>query len=602
MKPTYAFLAGLAAQQAAATWNLSGKPFKSPQYANNECSDKQKNGFDWSDLKNGDSNFQYGDFDFSAGWKCATSVGKRDLLSKRTFGNKAIVNKCSKEKPASFGCNKKKDGFSITTIDVSVEFDTEVDLHYTMTDGSLCKQKSVPCKKEGSTIENTQCGGAKSVDVYLGSKHKGEKTECEIGFHHIGFDCSPPKEYNPPSPPQGPPSSAPVVSKPASTPPPAESTAPPQSTPLASSTPASTPASCNGGSGEGCPPVQTPPAQSTPAETPYPSSPPFSNSSLPLPPTYETTEVPLPSYESSTVTPVLSSSTVVPSPPSQESSTTPCNGAYGESCGASSTPPSPPASSNGASVPPPPPSSAKTPVPETSSAPPSQSSYPPSSYPPPTVGEVLPTCMNTWLQISTEDCKDNTAADCYCKNAKFTKNVIDCVQAWCETDEETKSTLQYLVGICAQYVPENPSLVEDCPNDTFNPPTTPTGGAGSTGVPVNTPAASITPTPSKPVTTIVYGSTSLTVPQVHFTTETPVAGATPTAPVGLVPGVAPPQTPATTTVAPYPIPSTLKPSFQPTGTGAIRPSSPAQFTGAASPSRVEAKHVVLAAALAFFAL
>tara|TARA_R110002003_G_scaffold44_1_gene3185 strand:- start:544 stop:1176 length:633 start_codon:yes stop_codon:yes gene_type:complete len=210
--------------------------------------------------------------------------------------------------------------------------------------------------------------------------------------------------------------------------------------------------------------------------------------------------------------------------------------------------------------------------------------------------------MNTWLQISTEDCKDNTATDCYCKNSKFTKNVIDCVQAWCETDEETKSTLQYLVGICAQYVPENPGLVEDCPDDTFNTPATPTGGVGSTGVPLNTPAPSLTPTPSRPVTTIVYGSTSLTVPQVHFTTEVPAAGATPTAPVGLVPGVAPPQTPATTTLAPYPVPSTLKPSFQPTGTGAVRPSSPAQFTGAASPVRVDAKHMMLAAALGFMVM
>lgn len=49
-----------------------------------------------------------------------------------------------------------------------------------MNDGSLCKQKSVPCKKEGSTIENTQCGGAKSVDVYLGSSYKGSKSDCQI--------------------------------------------------------------------------------------------------------------------------------------------------------------------------------------------------------------------------------------------------------------------------------------------------------------------------------------------------------------------------------------------------------------------------------------
>lgn len=78
--------------------------------------------------------------------------------------------------------------------------------------------------------------------------------------------------------------------------------------------------------------------------------------------------------------------------------------------------------------------------------------------------------MNTWLQISTVDCADNTATSCYCLNAKFTKNVIDCVQAWCQTDEQTKQALQYLVGICAEYVPQNPGLVGDCPKDTFTPP------------------------------------------------------------------------------------------------------------------------------------
>ncbi|KAH8732213.1 hypothetical protein GQ44DRAFT_697260 [Phaeosphaeriaceae sp. PMI808] len=626
MKATYALLAGLTAQQAVATWDYFGKPFKSPPYANNECSDKQKGGFDWSDLKDGDSNFQYGDFDFSSGWKCSNSFGKRDSLTKRTFGNKAITNKCSKDKPATFGCDKRKDGFSITTIDVSVEFDVEIDLHYKMNDGSLCKQKSVPCKKSGNTVQNTQCGGAQSVEVYLGSGYKGSKSDCQIGFHHIGFDCNPPTEYKPPpppSPPSRPPpsSSKPVVSRPVSTPPPVKSSAPPcyggdcggkppASTPVA---PPPSPPSCSEGyGGEGCPSGSTPPASTPPAGTPPASTPPagtppaskppvqtpppltrppFGNSSIPAPPppTYETTKIPPPNSESiktppsseTTKSPPPGSSVVVP-PPSYETSAPPCNGEY---CGASSAPPSSPSA---------PPSKPGVPA---SSAPASTPSSPPP--PPPPVGEVLPTCMNTWLQISTEDCKDNTAVDCYCKNSKFTKNVIDCVQAWCKTDEETKQTLQYLVGICAQYVPENPGLVSDCPEDTFQPPATPTGGPRSSGAPVTTPAP---PMPSGPVTTIVYGSTSVTVPQVHFSTETYAAGATPVAPVGLVVGTAPPQAAVTPTQAPFPIPSTLRPSSLPTGTGAIRPSSPAQFTGAASPFKAEAKHVMLGAAIAFLAL
>lgn len=130
MRTTYTLLAGLAAQQAAATWNLSGKPFTSPQYADNQCSDQQKQGFSWSNLQDGASNFKYGDFDFSKGWKCSSSFGKRDHLTKRTFGAKAITNKCSKQQPASFGCDTKAkpNGFSITTIDISVEFDVMIDL------------------------------------------------------------------------------------------------------------------------------------------------------------------------------------------------------------------------------------------------------------------------------------------------------------------------------------------------------------------------------------------------------------------------------------------------------------------------------------------
>jgi hypothetical protein len=46
----------------------------------------------------------------------------------------------------------------------------------------------------------------------------------------------------------------------------------------------------------------------------------------------------------------------------------------------------------------------------------------------------------------------------------------------------------------------------------------------------------------------------------------------------------------------------LRPSVVPTGTGGVRPTAPAQFTGAASPFKADAKHVMIGAALAFFAL
>lgn len=643
--------------QAAATWNMFGNPFNSPNYNNNECSDKQKGGFDWSDLKDGDTNFNYGDFDFTSGWKCSNSFGKRDHLTRRTFGSKCIKNKVNKKKPATFGCNKRKSGFSITHIDISVEYDVDLEFHYHMEDGSKCKHIA-PCKSSGSTIQNTQCGGAKSVDVYLPKHDKSDK-DCEIGFHNIGFDCNPGKGYNPPSPPSPPSppqkptppsppqqptppsppsppevpvSSAPVVSPPAppsTTPscsgdecdsqppatsgaaPPCEgdycevtsapatevSTSPPEApTPPATEAPEPPVTPCGGYGQESC--EGTTDVTSAPVETPtLTTGPPYMNSSAPAttaPPTQETSSVGQPPASQ---------------PPVSEGASVPaCDGGYGGSCEGTTavstaivSSASTPLASSGVIL--------TTGVPQ-----PSSPSYPPVSPP-----DVLPKCMNTWLEVSG-DCKNNADASCYCKNKDFTKQVIDCVSAWCGTDDETREALQYLIGICAEHVPENPGLVTDCPtyiplNPTpASPPaggaSTPAGEVGSTtaAVPGTTPAPEVpgevpaeTPTASTPCTTITYGSTTITIPQVHFTTQTNEAGATPTEPVGLVPGNAPPQTPATTT-APYPISGTTLATFKPTGTGAYSPTSPAEFTGAAAPFKLEAQHAILGAMLAFFAL
>jgi hypothetical protein len=141
--------------------------------------------------------------------------------------------------------------------------------------------------------------------------------------------------------------------------------------------------------------------------------------------------------------------------------------------------------------------------------------------------------------------------------------------------------------------------------------TTVVSSATITQVVGTTTPAPETPAGETPCTTITFGTTTLTVPQVHFTTQTNSAGANPTEPVALVPGTAEPaQTPAATTPAaggaPYPIPSTMGTATVPmgtaTGTGAIRPSSPAEFTGAALPFTMVPKGALFGAALAFFAL
>lgn len=687
MKTTYAFIVtGLAAQQAAATWDLFASPFlNTPKYNNNECSDKQKGGFDWSDLKTGDKNFKYGDFDFSGGWSCSNSLGKRDHLTRRTFGSKMIKNTVSKDKPASFSCDQRTSGFSITDIDVSVEFDTDLEMHYNMPDGSKCKQYS-SCSQGGTTLKNTQCGGAKSVDVYLGSHYKGGKSSCEIGLHHIGFDCDGSEKYTPPAAPDVPSytpatSATPVVStssaattcyggdcgsKPPSVPTggvgsktPGASTSTSTSAtecgqygaPACSSTDKTPPSVPTGGVGSKTPEAST--SSTPPAETPSSGTEcgqygaPACSTTVETPPSVPTGGVGSKTPEASTVTsatecgqygapacstaiqtpssaipsssaaiytnsssiayssPPSSETPVVPPPSGESSTATPACG-YGQSCEGSTAVTSPPASTG-------------VPVASVSSAAPKPTPSAP-TYAPVSPPDVLPKCMNTWLQVDST-CKNNADTACYCKNPDFTKSVIECVSAWCGTDEETKTALQYLIGICAEHVPENPQIIGDCPTyiplNPSTPTATPTAAVPTGGVTggVSTTPAGETPAVQTPYTTISYGTVSITVPVVHFTTEPGAPGATPAAPVGLVPGTAPPEVPAGSTTAgyatgvpatgaPYPIPSTMGTKTAPiaTGTGAVRPSSPAEFTGAASPFKVVPVPALIGAALAFFAL
>ncbi|KAF1974745.1 hypothetical protein BU23DRAFT_635523 [Bimuria novae-zelandiae CBS 107.79] len=624
-------ISGFAAQQVAANWDRQASNYNTPQYNNNECTDKQKGGYNWSDLNDGDKPGKYDDFDFGGDWSCSTKkFGKRDHVSKRTFGAKAITSKCGKDKPASFSCNKKSEGFSVTHIDVSVDHDAELDFHYKMKDGSICKHRA-SCKKDGTTVQNTQCGGAESVDVYLGNSSEGRE-DCEIGFHEIGFDCNPGESYTPPPPyTPAPPSST------SEAPPSSSSEVPSSSTEVPSSS-TEVPSS----STEVVPPPETPtpppqppacessvPAESTPAEsTPAPSTPAESSSvKSTTPPPAETT----PSGECGgygqpaceTSTPV--ESTPAESTPAESTEVSPPSSTPSSECGSYGQPAcETPASS----------------VPAESSVSPSSpaSSSPPTVTPPPggyTPPECLPKCLNTWLKLKSE-CKDNTDSECYCKVPDLTDNVIDCVKAY-GTEEEVKQALAFFVGICAPHVPENPGIIDKCsselspPKPTYTPETPATSASPESsgpissapaGYPVPSPAPGTSAAPEAPgytpapipglptnipYTTISYGGSSYTVPQVGFTTEAPDApGANPTEPIALYP-VAPTPAPAPANpTAPYPIPSGASGFTSvayPTGTGAV-PSAPGQFTGAASSLNVKSKGVgmVAGAILAFFAL
>ena len=129
----------------------------------------------------------YSSYSFD-GFSCAGSFGKRDVLGKRSNGGKAITGSMSKSGGPSFSCGSS-DKFSPKTYQVSTSRDADVEFQYTMQDGSSCSHVS-PCKAGGSTITNSQCGGAKSVTFRLPSHEQGD---CDIGIHGIDFDCTPPK-------------------------------------------------------------------------------------------------------------------------------------------------------------------------------------------------------------------------------------------------------------------------------------------------------------------------------------------------------------------------------------------------------------------------
>lgn len=139
--------------------------------------------------------------------------------------------------------------------------------------------------------------------------------------------------------------------------------------------------------------------------------------------------------------------------------------------------------------------------------------------------------------------------------------MIGCIQSWAGSEEEVSTGIGYFVGICAGYVSENPGII--------------------TGVPGNVSIAPVTGTATGDVsaTAVSYGTQTLTVPAVHFTTKAAAsasASGSEQSVIDLVPG------PPVTTLS-----STIQTSWSPTWitSTASDSSSSATFTGRAT--RVE---------------
>lgn len=450
-------VAGLAAQQASAhfPWAIDAGKFSTCSNTDTQCSEQQHQGYDWTGLTVGHPVTSYGANTFSGGWTCNSIKSKRDELTKRTFNNKCVSGKLpawgssgsSSNHGAgslSIGCSGEKNKFSISEMHISSTYDTHVDCHYNMPDGSVCKQ-NVPCSAGGSIVKNTQCGGAISVSFSHGKPSTGSsssnKGDCDLNIHSVGFACG-----------SGPGSSSTSVSLPSSVFTPSSSAVYSSSEFVSFST-----ASPETTSSEVIPettsaelPSTTPSSVDSVSSTVV-----ISSGSVVVP---GTSSAPFPvGYQNQTATQPTVDSSAVPSSTAgtglYPSGSVPVGTGYYPSSVASSVIPvgtgSSPSSSAGVYG-----NSTVVSSALTSSA----TSPAPSADCP----GVVPSCLNTYLHNT--DCANNADADCYCKDEAFINSVYQCIDAYGGSDESVSQAMSYMVGICAKAIPSNPAIVTAVPS------------------------------------------------------------------------------------------------------------------------------------------
>ncbi|KAI1436381.1 hypothetical protein GGR50DRAFT_686428 [Xylaria sp. CBS 124048] len=573
MRNTLAFLvlaAGFSQVTAAAFGFVDAPSYTSPGNSDNQCTPDMQKGFDWSDLSIGNFN-SYKGFLYS-GYQCSENFQSNS--PKISCDNSQGVEKAS-----------------IRAFQVTPEFDCDLD----------CKQRA-SLQASGTTVKNTQCGGAADVTI----------DTCEYGIHQIDFDCAgtkpgkrnadrfqyPTDAGSPsyPTYPTGLPSSPaaspiptpevsseiPTSSSVETSPTPGDTAAEtgptmniPDSYPVytistsnttaaqTASTPSVTPGSYSGYT----PIISSASVESTPAESIVP----------------ESTVAQTSAIDSSVVSPV-SSFPVTPNPyPAYTPSTSgvPVDDTPAQSSVVGSSGVSPVTSSPETSNPYPAytPSTSGAPVESTPAestvaeiaSPASQTSSGPVGPVGPagssTCPDVVPSCLNTWL--SEVKCKDNTDSACYCLDSNLVNNVYSCLYAHGETDEIISEAIIYFQGICAPYVSSNPGIATGAADITTVLTVSPTPFASYTTIGVT--ATTIVPCtnevgetiPSSSSTVVI--STAMTVPQVVFTTITAATGAD-TPSVGIVPGTYPAFTATATPTTPIPASSGVFAPY-PAGTG-----------------------------------
>lgn len=423
-----------------------------------------------------------------------------------------------------------------------------------MGDGSTCKQRS-SCSSQGSTVKNSQCGGAKNVTIVYPSGQSGDKipkasSTCGVSIPTVSFDCSSAsstttkytqthssqiKTSTVPSIPGKPTATGPSGVKPTS---PSETGSKP-----------SLPVGPSGPAGSQTTPVasQTPPTPSSAESTSVESS---AEST-----TYEITSTAITSFETTSTVYSTSIQTITSCGPEvvscpaevskgQTATTTVVVAVSTTICPVTATQTSVFTTSHAVTqtqgVPPPagessPAESGPAPESSTSELSPIASTTeespaaPTETLPCPTI---VPACISTWNFVV--GCVDNADASCYCPDANFVQNVYQCLYAYGDSDETVAEAIQYFQGICGSYAGNNPAVATGATVTTYLTATaTPPASATTivvhetTVVPCTNSAGEILPSSSSTVTI----STVLTVPQVALTTYT----ASSTTQVGVVP-------------------------------------------------------------------
>ncbi|RYP46392.1 hypothetical protein DL768_007409 [Monosporascus sp. mg162] len=229
--------------------------------------------------------------------------------------------------------------------------------------------------------------------------------------------------------------------------------------------------------------------------------------------------------------------------------------------------------------------------------------------------DVVPQCLNTWLD--TIGCRDNTDSACYCPSKDFVDNVFDCLYSHGESEEAVQEAITYFQGICAPHAPENPGIVTYPETITKVFTATPTQAPTAVYTTIELVATTVVPCTgsegeSSSSTAVI--STTISVPDVGFTTVTDAPGTTsvvvvpgPTAPVAITqptqaPSTGAPEAPVYPTEVPiYPTSAfTTLTTPAPIGTGSFYPTGTAVPIATAGAARMGAG-VGIAGVLAFVA-